>query len=117
MSDYYERAADLVEFAGLLPSFGAIGAGASVEVSFEVPTYVPSGSVSMASPSTDLGNANLTWCARVGSGLAYIRVSNPTAAPITPSNVSWRIFIRIPRESFDLDPPTGDGKRHARPTI
>jgi hypothetical protein len=50
--------------------------------------------VATASPSTSLGNINLSWSAWVStSGIVKVRVCNITEDSITPSAVSWNVRV------------------------
>lgn len=51
--------------------------------------------VAFASPTTNLGNISLTWCAWVSGGgnQINVRVSNPTTGAITPNAVTWNAMV------------------------
>jgi hypothetical protein len=74
-------------------NFGAISANSTVERSANIPGVTQSATVH-ASPQLSLGNSNLIWSAYVrSSGVATIRLLNPTGSPVTPNTVTWNIAI------------------------
>lgn len=47
-----------------------------------------------ASPASNLGSVNLNWSGRVsGANTIQVRVCNPTVGALTPSSVTWAIFV------------------------
>lgn len=101
VDEFYERRADLVEYRGMLPTIGAIGANSSKEVSVAL-VGVMAGDAVFGSPGMALGNGDVTWCFwSAANDQISIRICNPTAAPVTPNDVNWSIYARLPRSLFD----------------
>lgn len=72
---------------------GNISAATGAEIDVTV-TGAAVGDAVFACPSTDLGSANLAWCARVKTtDTVSVRIVNPTAGTINPSDVAWRVFV------------------------
>ncbi len=71
----------------------SIAAQSGQEQTFTIAGVLTNG-IASASPTTDLGNTNLVWSARVSAAnTVTVRIVNPTSGALTPNAVNWNILV------------------------